>query len=196
MNPECRKWHLKPLNQQLPPLPEQRMDLKCFQIISVDALGTFEVKICAECHHNAHYIKCEKKERNLQTRKEIAKYKKLYIVLFADVVSRAVHLQLMQSRSTEAFLMAFIRMSSVKSTPRFILSDNEAEFIRADKEIQEVMELIISGEVRKNLGEQGSEWKFIPAKSPQHNGLTEILIKEQRIGCTKYSRENILRKLT
>ena len=26
----CIKWQLKPLNQQLPPLPEQRMDLQCF----------------------------------------------------------------------------------------------------------------------------------------------------------------------
>ena len=152
MNQECRKWQLKPLNQQLPPLPEQRMDLQCFQAISVDALGPIEMKICAECHHNAHCIKCEKKEKKSSDKKGYCKYKKVYIVLFADMVSRAVDLQLMQSRTTESFLMEFIRMTSVKSTPRFILSDNAAEFVRADKEIQEVMELISSEEVRTKLG--------------------------------------------
>ena len=69
MNRECRKWQLKPLNQQLPPLPEQRMDLQCFQAISVDALGPIEMKICAECHHNAHCIKCEKKEKKSSDKK-------------------------------------------------------------------------------------------------------------------------------
>ena len=96
------------------------------------------------------------------------------------MVSRAVDLQLMQNRTTESFLMAYIRMTSVKSTPCFILSDYTAEFVRADKEIQEVMELISSEEVRKQLGEQGIEWRFVPARSPQHSGLTEILIKSSK----------------
>ena len=167
MNRECRKWQLKPLNQQLPPLPEQRMDLQCFEAMSVDALGPIETKMCAECHHNAHCIKCEKKEKKSSDGKPgECKYKKVYIILFADMVSRAVDLQLMQNRTTESFLMAFRRMTSVKSTPRFILSDNAAEFVRADKEIHEVMELITSEEVRKQHGEQGIEWRFTPARTP------------------------------
>lgn len=57
------------------------------------------------------------------------------------------------------------------------MSDNAAEFIRADKEIQEVMALVSSEEVGNDLGERAIEWHFIPARSPQHNGLTEVLIK-------------------
>ena len=114
----------------------------------------------------------KKREKIIRREKGDCKYRKVYIVLFADMVSRAVDLQLIQNRTTESFLMAFIRMTSAKSTPRFILSDNAAEFVRADKEIQEVMQLISSEEVRKQLGEQGIEWRFIPARSPQHNGLT------------------------
>ena len=122
----------------------------------------------------------KKREKIIRREKGDCKYRKVYIVLFADMVSRAVDLQLIQNRTTESFLMAFIRMTSAKSTPRFILSDNAAEFVRADKEIQEVMQLISSEEVRKQLGEQGIEWRFTPARSPQHNGLTEILIKSAK----------------
>ena len=153
------------------------MDLECFQAISVHALGPLEMKLCAECHHNAHCINCERKENKFSYKKVDCKYKKVFVILFADMVSRAVDPQLMQNRSTEAFLMAFISMSSAKSTPRFILSDNAGEFTRADKEIQEVMELVSSEEVRKKLGEQGIERHLIPARSPQHNGFTEIHIE-------------------
>ena len=105
----------------------------------MDALGPLEMKLCAEYQHNAMCIKCEKKEKKSTDKSGDCKYKKVFVILFADMVSRAVELQLMQNHSTEAILMAFIRMTSAKSTPRFILSDNTAEFIRADKEIQEVI---------------------------------------------------------
>ena len=57
---------------------------------------------------------------------------------------------LLQDKSTEAFLMAFQRLTACHSTPRLILSDNAAEYVRADKELKALMEAISSLEVRKN----------------------------------------------
>ena len=73
--------------------------------------------------------------------------------------------------------MAFQRMMACHSTPRLILSDNAAEYVRADKELKALMEAISSLEVRKKLGEKGIEWRFVPALSPSHNGVSEVLIK-------------------
>ena len=94
-NKECRTPHLRAINHQSPSLPEQRMDTAhCFEAISVDAFGPLEMKICATCHQNALCIKCQKKEEKASDSKsKECKYKKVYVMLFADMVSRAVDLQ-------------------------------------------------------------------------------------------------------
>ena len=73
--------------------------------------------------------------------------------------------------------MAFQRFCAENSTPRFILSDNASEYVRASKELQAVLKTISSDEVRKTLGEKGFIWRFSPAVSPQHNSVSESLIK-------------------
>ena len=87
---------------------------------------------------------------------------------------------MLQDRTTESVLMAFTRMTAVRSTPSVVLSDNAGELVAASKSIKEIIELINSEEIQKRLGERGISWRFAPAVSPSHNGLTEILIKSAK----------------
>ena len=176
-NKECRKSQFKPIEQMMPPLPKERMDLECFYAVSIDCLGPLEMKLYSICHHASLWGKCVKQEKKNDKAAKECKFKKVFVILFGDMVSRAVHLELLQDKTTESVLMAFQRMTSTRSTPRYILSDNAAEFVRANKELKQVMELITSEEVRRKLNEKAIKWFFTPAFSPQHNGLTEILIK-------------------
>ena len=72
--------------------------------------------------------------------------------------------------------MALQRLTACHSTPRLIISDNAAEYVRADKEVKALMETISSLEVRKKLGEKAIEWRFVPALSPAQNGVSEVVI--------------------
>ena len=80
--------------------------------------------------------------------------KQVYIVIFVDMSSRFVVLELLQDRTTEAFLLSFMRMTAAYGSVNTILSDNAPEYHRANKEIQAVMEIITSDETRRKLGER------------------------------------------
>ena len=180
-NQECRMKVLKPVAQQMAPLPLERSEIHCWRYISIDALGPLEMRLCAVCNYNTLCADCEKKKSAKKKNKpENCEYKPVYVLLFADMVSRGVTLELLQDRTTESVLMAFTRMTAVRSTPSVVLSDNAGELVAASKSIKEIIELINSEEIQKRLGERGISWRFTPAVSPSHNGLTEILIKSAK----------------
>ena len=106
--------------------------------------------------------------------------KKVYGVIFVDMVTRFVVIELLQDRSTETFILALMRMTASYGSVSMILSDNAAEYKAADKEIQAIMEMINSEETRKKVGEKGIEWKFIPAMSPKKNSVSEVMVREAK----------------
>ena len=121
---------LKPVAQQMAPLPLERSEIHCWRYISIDALGPLEMRLCAVCNYNTLCADCEKKKSAKKKNKpENCEYKPVYVLLFADMVSRGVTLELLQDRTTESVLMAFTRMTELRSTPPVILGDNAVEFV-------------------------------------------------------------------
>ena len=57
---------------------------------------------------------------------------KAWIVLYTCAVYRAVHLELVQSLTTEAFLQAFRRFIARRGKPKIVYSDNGTNFVRTD----------------------------------------------------------------
>ena len=76
--------------------------------------------------------------------------KKVYVVIFVDISSRLVVLELFQDRNTESFLLAFMRMTAAYGSANTVLRHNAPEYHRANKEIQALMKIITSEETRKN----------------------------------------------
>ena len=154
------------------------------------------MKICSVCQYDSLCAECGKLKKNKKnedtdnfTTKNMKKkgsgneacpIKQVYVVIFVDMSSRFVVLELLQDRTTESFLLAFMRMTAAYGSVNTILSDNAPEYHRANKEIQSVMEMITSEETRKKLGERGVDWKFIPALSPKKNSVSEIMVREAK----------------
>ena len=58
------------------------------------------------------------------------------------------------------------------------MTDNAAEYVRADLELKKIME---NQEVKQYFAEKGIKWNFTPARSPQHNSVSESLVKQSKL---------------
>ena len=114
---ECRKRKAKPASQVMAPLPRIRVKepLRASSKIAVDFAGPFFT------------IQGRGKARQ-----------KRYLCLFTCLLSRAVHLELAFGLDTDAFLNAFYRMVNRRGLPQEVVSDNEGNFVGAEKELREV----------------------------------------------------------
>ena len=89
------------------------------------------------------------------------------------MVSRCVSLELVLDKTCESFLMSFQRHCSENGVPRYVLSDNDAAYIRANEEIKA---LFRRDAAKKYYAANVIRWNFTPRRSPQHNGATESLV--------------------
>ncbi|XP_018347285.1 PREDICTED: uncharacterized protein LOC108751546 [Trachymyrmex septentrionalis] len=101
-----------------------------------------------------------------------------YIALFVCMATKAVHLEIVTSCSTPAFLAAFDRFCSRRGLPRTMHSDRGTNFQGADKEMRAAYQAAITDkEVRARVAEDRIEWKFIPPAAPHFGGLWEAGVK-------------------
>ncbi|XP_033729886.1 uncharacterized protein LOC117319146 [Pecten maximus] len=101
------------------------------------------------------------------------KDKTVYICLFTCASTRAIHLEIITDLTEKAFILAFRRFISKKSTPKIMISDNGTTFVAASETIRK---LTTSELIEEKLGEHGTEWKFIPKRAPWFGGFWERMI--------------------
>lgn len=99
--------------------------------------------------------------------------KKLYILLFTCAVTRAIHLELVESLSGEATHLAIRRFMARRGVPSVIMSDNAKNF----KYVSEIF--------RDSFGPDGPKWRFIPPLSPWWGGFWERMIGLVKQGLRK-----------
>ncbi|PFX24893.1 uncharacterized protein LOC111331024 [Stylophora pistillata] len=158
----CRKVSGSAYNQpDPPPHPKSRMQqTQPFEVTGVDYTGALYVR-------NA----------GIET--------KVYICLFTCATTRALHLEVVEDLTVEAFLLAFRRFASRKSVPRKLISDNASTFVSASNELKELFQ---SHTLKETLAKEGIEWLFIPKKAPWYGGLWERLV----VGLTKSTNKKVL----
>ena len=134
----CRRHEGKPLRGPLaPPLPPFRIQqAPAFQNIGLDNAGPLFVNGS----------------------------EKVWILLFTCCVTRAIHLELVESLSTDAFLRAMRRFTARRGVPSFIVSDNAQTFKAASKFLNRV-------------GQQTIQWSFNLPRAPWWGGVFERLIR-------------------
>lgn len=98
--------------------------------------------------------------------------KKAWSVLFTCAVYRAVHLELVESLSTEAFLQALRRFIARRGRPATIYSDNGKNFIGASNAFNRLDWNVIV----KETSLQKIKWKFNPPTAAWWGGRWERLI--------------------
>ena len=99
--------------------------------------------------------------------------KKAYLVLYGCSLTRAVHLEVLQSLELNDFLHSLKRLIARRGRPRLIYSDNAATFKAAEKWLRRVQR---DEQFNSFLTDRKIEWKFNLSRAPWWGGQYERLI--------------------
>ncbi|XP_043228193.1 uncharacterized protein LOC122384656 [Amphibalanus amphitrite] len=99
--------------------------------------------------------------------------KKYYICLFTCATTRAVHLEMTDSLSLPAFILALRRFAARRGWPAIIFSDNAASFRACAARLKETMV------------DSAPEWRFIVPSAPWYGGWWERLVRSVKVGLRK-----------
>lgn len=157
----CAKHKLRPAAAPTAPLPSDRVNRsEAFQVVGIDFAGPLFIKT--------------------KTSSE-----KSYIALFTCATTRAVHLELVSSLTTECFLLALRRFVARRGLPETIYSDNALTFKRASRDIQSLWKILRSRDAQDYCSSQRITWKFIIEKAAWWGGWWERMVKSVKVSLRK-----------
>ena len=176
----------------MPNLPIARITPSNFNAISLDFAGPFKIKKCGLCKNQSRCKKCQKASEDS---KEKCATQKVWICVFVCHSSRGVHLELLQDRSTESFLLSIKRMANSRSMPRIIQSDNAQQMIMGKNHIIDLYKQLNTAETHTKLANRFNiTWHHSTERSPQHNGLVERIVQVVKSHYIKHSMEKYSQK--
>lgn len=116
----CFRQKCSTMNQIMAHLPEQRVisNIKPFTNVAVDYTGAIAYKL---------------------SRTRGCKMSKAYIAIFVCMSVKAIHIELVSDLTAEAFVAALRRMVSRRGSICNIYSDNGTNFVRANKDLIELV---------------------------------------------------------
>ncbi|XP_030579763.1 uncharacterized protein LOC115776287 [Archocentrus centrarchus] len=149
----CRRFKAKPVQQVTAPLPRDRItESPPFEVTGVDFAGPLYVKVSGALS-------------------------KAYIALFTCAVTRAVHLELVSSQSTEHFLLALKRFVARRGLCKVIYSDNARTFKRVDQDLKDLWKNLKNPQLLEYFSGRGISWKFIAERAAWWGGFWERLVR-------------------
>ncbi|XP_072400228.1 uncharacterized protein [Diabrotica undecimpunctata] len=158
----CFRFRAVGSSQLMADLPKDRVvqPIRPFQNVSVDYGGYFLIKA---------------------SRLRKAKLLKVYVAIFVCMVTKAVHIEVVSSLSTEDFILALKRFISRRGNPTTLYSDNGSNFWGAKNLLFELYEFFKDNENSQELhdfcSKNSIQFYFIPPNSPHHGGLHESAIR-------------------
>lgn len=141
---------VEPLMGNLP--RERTIPMNPFHVTGIDYAGPFLIR------------------RNKNT------VEKCYIGVFVCLSTKALHLELISSLLSQAFIQALRRFVSRRGKPFKLLSDNGTTFVGANKELGQFLKTN-QQELISLVSKENIEWSFIPPYSPHFGGLWEAGVK-------------------
>ncbi|XP_055714933.1 uncharacterized protein LOC129809150, partial [Phlebotomus papatasi] len=162
----CYRLRPLPLDQIMADLPRHRVQFhRPFHAVGVDFAGPIQM-LCAAT-------------RGVRSRRMGTQ--KAYVAVYVCMATKAVHLEVVTSLSTEAFISSFRRFAARRTTPRHIYSDCGTNFQGAAKELQRLLQQEESQhEISSATQNHGCIWHFNPPASPHHGGLWEACVKSMK----------------
>ena len=160
----CFRFRALPAQQIMANLPKDRVQIsRPFQKVGIDFGGPFLLK---------------------SSRLRKAPVIKAYIAVFVCMVTKAVHIELVTSLSTEAFIMTLKRFISRRGNPAVIYSDNATNFQGSKNQLKAIYDFFKKSEtnnlIKDYLSKNETEWKFIQPRSPHWGGIWEAAIKSAK----------------
>lgn len=101
---------------------------------------------------------------------------KRWVCLYTCLTSRAVHLEVVHTLSTDSAIMALRRFAARRGWPRVMWSDNATCFKGAAAELREAFTQWLP-HLRDYATQHHMEWKFIPPGNPSAGGAWERMIR-------------------
>ena len=102
---------------------------------------------------------------------------KVWVCLFTCLVTRAVHLELIQNMSTELFILEFRRFLSRHGKPKEISSDNASHFKLASETLDKLWGQILTHDnVMSYIANEGITWKYFVEFAQWMGGFYERLV--------------------
>lgn len=105
-------------------------------------------------------------------------HEKAYVCIFICMSSKAVHLEVLTSLSSKAFISAFRRFIARRGMPSHMYSDNATNFVAGEKEIRQ---LLNDHNMQQELVNIASglhiQWHFNPPSAPHQGGLWEAAVR-------------------
>ena len=167
--PLCRRQNAVGMSQLMAPLPAVRVreGWHPFSQVGLDYFGPIEVK------------------RGRSTEKR-------YGCIVTCLQSRAVHLELAYSMSTDSFLMLLMRFVGRRGPPTDLYSDNGSNFTYANKELKKWLSDLDQRKIDAKLVSRGMQWHFNPPYASHRGGVWERLIRSVRRILTAVCTEQVL----
>jgi hypothetical protein len=154
----CYKFKAQATQQLMGKLPSPRVQpSRPFLTTNIDYAGPISLRLGTTCS------------------KTITKG---YVAIFVCFVTKAVHIEVVTSLTTEAFLAALRRFIARRGKPRTIYSDNGTNFQGAANQLHESSSEM--ARVQDFLANEGCDWKFIPPHGPYFGGLWEAAVKSMK----------------
>ncbi|XP_065093953.1 uncharacterized protein LOC135714509 [Ochlerotatus camptorhynchus] len=106
-------------------------------------------------------------------------------VLATCLTTRAIHLQLAHTLTTDTCVMAIRNVMARRGVPAVIYSDRGTNFQAASKELKAAMELLDHDKLANEFTSSCTQWTFIPPGSPHMGGAWERLIRSVKLNLAK-----------
>ena len=165
----CRKYQGRCESQKMADLPQDRITegKKPFSHVGMDYFGPFEVKFGRKTY-------------------------KRYGVIFTCSTSRAIHLEVCHSLTTDSCINAIRRFVARRGSVELIRSDNGTNLVGAERELRESIENWNQSKIGRTLQQQNIQWIFNPPASSHFGGFWERLIRSIRKVMYSVMKEQVL----
>lgn len=150
----CKKLRGQTLTQKMAELPADRLEVSPpFTGVGLDVFGPWTI----------------------QTRKLRggAAESKRWGLIFTCLSSRAIHIEVLQSMDTDAFICALRRFFAIRGPAAILRCDCGTNFVGAKSELANALSEMDEKKIKRYVTEQGCEWKFNPPHSSHFGGVWE-----------------------
>ncbi len=153
----CKRVRGKTGEQKMADLPKERLqaDLPPFSNVGVDYFGPFETK---------------------RGRSQVQRYG----VIFTCITSRAVHLEMAHSLTTDSCIDALRWFIARRGQVMHIRSDNGTNLVGAKRDLQNSLSEWNQSGIQKAMLQKGIHWTFNPPGASHYGGVWERLIRMVR----------------
>ncbi|XP_058817813.1 uncharacterized protein LOC131681120 [Topomyia yanbarensis] len=153
----CKANKAVPVIPRMAPLPVARVKAfeRPFSYVGIDYFGPIAVRV------------------NRSTAKR-------WIALFTCLTTRAIHLEVVHTLTTESCKQAIRRFVGRRGSPAEIRSDQGTNFVGANNELRKEM-IAIDGQLAESFTNTNTRWIFNPPAAPHMGGAWERLVRSVKV---------------